>query len=329
MEKGYKSAAMGLDMADIYLLDPEDLDEEAILVNVSNVGAPSAANAYVEPEDYGKVVRVLCEKMGIQAAGIITNEAGGSATVNGWLQSALTGLPVIDAPCNGRAHPTGVMGSMGLHRAADYESVQAAAGGKKENGRRVEMVACGKIDRAAGLVRAAAVEADGLVAVARNPVTCGYAKKNGACGAVKQAIRLGEQMLAAKEKGADAVLEAVCCELGGEIIARGIVSELDLKCSGGFDTGMIQIGDLELTFWNEYMTAEKDGMRLGTFPDLIMTFDGETGMPVTSAEVRKGQNLAVFVTDRSNLLLGAGMRDPELFVSCERAVGKEMLPYLF
>ena len=329
MEKGLRTAKLGLELAPVTLVDPEDLDEDTVLVNVSNVGAPSAADAWVEPMDNGRVVKVLCEKMGIRAGGIITNEAGGSASVNGWLQSALLGLPVVDAPCNGRAHPTGVMGSMGLHKIPDYYSFQAAVGGKRENGRRIEMAAGGSLSRVARLVRETAVEADGLVAVARNPVTLAYAKENGACGAVRQAIELGLAMMEAKAQGACAVLNAVCSFLGANILVNAKVEQVDLRCGGGFDTGVIKVGDVELTFWNEYMTAEKNGERIATFPDLIMTFDAETGTPVTSAEIREGMTAAVIVADKSKIKLGAGMMDPELFIPCEKAVEKEMISYAF
>ena len=188
MSKGYDAAKIGLEKGEVYLIDPSDLEDDAYLINVSNVGAPSATNSYVATEDYGKAIEMVSREMNIDIKGIITNEAGGSATVNGWLQSALLGIPVVDAPCNGRAHPTGTMGSMGLHRDPEYVSYQSAIGGKKEQGRHVEMVASGNLARVARLVREVAVEADGLATVARNPVTCKYAKENGACGAVKQAI---------------------------------------------------------------------------------------------------------------------------------------------
>lgn len=327
MEKGYRTAKLGLELAPITLIDPEDLSDDAVLINVSNVGAPSAVEAWVDPMDYGRVITILCEKIGVLPGGIITNEAGGGATVNGWLQSALLGIPLVDAPCNGRAHPTGVMGSMGLHKLPGYQSVQAAAGGKQ--GSRVEMTARGSLSSAARLVREAAVEAGGLVAVARNPVDCGYAKEHGACQSVRQAIELGQAMLSAREKGAAAILNSVCDFLKGTILATGTVDQMKLDCSGGFDTGTIQIGDIELTFWNEYMTAEQGGNRIATFPDLIMTFDASTGLPVTSAEMRRGMTAAVLTVPSHNLKLGSGMRDPDLYLPCEKAVGKEIISFAF
>ena len=77
------------------------------------------------------------------------------------------------------------------------------------------------------------------------------------------------------------------------------------------------------------MTAEKNGERIATFPDLIMTFDAETGTPVTSAEIREGMTAAVIVADKSKIKLGAGMMDPELFIPCVESGGKEMIPMPF
>ena len=156
------------------------------------------------------------------------------------------------------------------------------------------------------------------MAVARNPIDAAYVKKNGAPGAVRQAITVGKAMLGAQTQGGSAMIEAAAEVLGGDIVEIGVVDKVELVTEGGFDSGRIVIGSFELTFWNEYMTLEKDGTRLGTFPDLIMTLDKTTGMPVSSADIREQQNVAILNVPRSNLLLGAGMFYPELFVSTEK-----------
>ena len=329
IDEGRKTASLAVELADLELLDGEELEEDDVVVNVSAVGAPSSTEAFAKPADYAETVRMVEQFTGKKAAGIITNEAGGLATVNGWIQAALLGLPVVDLPSNGRAHPTGIMGAMGLHRVEGYQSVQAAIGGNPAKGMKVEAVVKGSIERASALVRNAAVQAGGFVAVARNPVTVGYAKKNSAAGAVRQAISLGEAMRKAQSMGGEAVLEAVCKELGGRILHRGAVRRVELTCKGGFDVGCVSWEGFELTFWNEYMTAEQDGKRLGTFPDLIMTLDAKTGMPITSAAIREGMEAAVLHVPKEGIRLGAGMRDPRLFEACEEAVEKSIIPYAF
>ncbi len=330
MELGRKMASLALNLTPVELVDIEDLDEGSVLVNVAAVGAPSAKAAHAEPVYYIKALELLQNIANIKISGIISNEMGGTATVNGWLQAGILGLPVVDAPCNGRAHPTGLMGAMGLHRIENYKSIQAAVGGSNQKGTLIETVAMGNMEKTASLIRSAAVHAGGLVAVARNPVSSEYARENAALGAVKQAIELGRRILSAKSKGAVAMAEEACRFLQGEIVHIGEIKEIFLECKGGFDVGKVEMGDdLEITFWNEYMTLEKSGNRLATFPDLIMTIDAETGYPVTSAEVAKGQKVALMRVDKKHLKLGAGMRAPELFDACEEAVGKSIIKYVF
>lgn len=219
----------------------------------------------------------------------------------GWLQSAVLGIPLLDAPCNGRAHPTGIMGSMGLHRNKNYESKQTAAGGNPQTGRYLEVAVNGTLDNVAGLIRTSSVQAGGLVAVARNPVFAGYVKQHAAPGAITQCIDLGTVMLAAKAGGRN-VPAATAEFLQGEIVATGTASAVTIETRGGFDVGLVVMqtakGKMELTFWNEYMTLEIDGERVGTFPDLIATIDAGTGRPVNTAEIKAGQDIAILFRER-------------------------------
>jgi len=135
MVNGLELGALALQTGQVNLINVENLPEDAVLVTCSYVGSPAAEHICVRPEAYLRALELLRENTGLDIAGLITNECGGTATVNGWLQAAALSLPVVDAPCNGRAHPTGVMGSMGLHAVEGYVSKQAAAGGEAETGR--------------------------------------------------------------------------------------------------------------------------------------------------------------------------------------------------
>lgn len=325
MEEGRRIANIAVSLSSIELIDIEDMSNDSILVNVSAVGAPSAKNAYAEPIHYIKAVELMKKVSQVEPDGIITNEMGGLATVNGWLQAALLQIPVVDAPCNGRAHPTGVMGAIGLHKKTDYKSIQVAVGGRKENLSYVEVVSMGTIKKASALTRQAAVQAGGLVTVVRNPVTCRYVKENAALGAVKQAIKLGKKMIEGKKSGPSKVIENICSFLKADLISTGTIKNIDLNMEGGFDVGKFNIGkDIEVTFWNEYMTLEQDGKRVATFPDLIMTIDADTGVPVTSAEIKEGKKVALIKVDKKDLKLGAGMKDQELLSECGKIIGKKI-----
>ncbi|SMB98290.1 hypothetical protein SAMN00808754_2250 [Thermanaeromonas toyohensis ToBE] len=333
MEWGRKLGRLALELGTPELIELEDLPEEATLLTVSAVGAPAAQTAYVRPVHYIRAVELFMKFTGEQIRGLISNECGGLASINGWIQAAALGIPLVDAPCNGRAHPTGLMGSMGLHRVAGYISKQVAVGGNPQTESYVEVFVSGSLDVSASIVRQASVQAGGLVAVARNPVTVRYARENAAKGALSQCITVGRAMLAAQGKGAGQVIEAAAEVLRGKVVFMGRVASVSLETAGGFDVGKVIVQRnnklAELTFWNEYITLEVDDQRIGTFPDLLATLDVNTGLPVSSAEVREGQEVAILHVSRNELILGSGMKYPELFLALEKATGKEVIKYVF
>ena len=327
-DMGEAAGSIALAYGELKLVDIEAVDPAALIVTASAVGAPAAVDKYVTPRDYVRAMEILQENTGVAIGGIITNENGGSATINGWIQAAILGVPLIDAPCNGRAHPTGTMGSMGLHKLAGYEACQAYAGGNPALGNRLEGFVKGDISKASALVRQAAVQAGGLVAVARNPVSAAYVKENGALKGISHAIETGRVFYEGLAVSPEAAIEQVVRFLKGEILAQGEVTSFRLETRGGFDVGEVVVEDVATTFWNEYMTAEKDGQRLYTFPDLIMTFDLETGMPLTTAEIKKGKKVALMAARREHLKLGSAMFDLDLMKAIEPIVEKPILPYL-
>lgn len=84
-------------------------------------------------------------------------------------------------------------------------------------------------------------------------------------------------------------------------------------------------GSYEITFWNEYMTLEDErGMRLATFPDLIVTLDLKTSLPLTSAEIKPGDEVLVIAVPKEFIPLGAGVKDPEILKQIEDVVGKKV-----
>ncbi|MDR7420225.1 MAG: DUF917 family protein [Armatimonadota bacterium] len=329
LERGRLAVAFGTPE----LMSIDDVADDVFLATAAMVGAPSPKERFVRPVDFVRAAQLLVERAGVRLGGFIANENGAGGTVNGWLQAAALGVPVVDAPCNGRAHPTGVMGAMGLHRVTGYTSHQAAVGGNPAMGRYVEVYAMGALRHTAALTRAASVEAGGLVAVARDPVEASYVRAHGAPGAIAMAIEVGRRLLAARDQGGTAAAVAVAEHLGGRVLDTGSVEAARLQVRGGYDVGTVIVrgrhAQYELTFWNEYMTAEADGERVATFPDLIATLSARDGTPVATAEMSVGMGVVVLTVPRSRLPLGAGMRDPTLFEDVERVIGKEVVRHVF
>jgi DUF917 family protein len=333
IEDGRTMGYLAVELGDPTLEDVDNLAADAVLVTVAAVGAPSSPDKYVKPFHYLRALQILRKNLDQSVSGIITNENGPLATVNGWLQASALGIPVIDAPCNGRAQPTVMMGSMGLHLVPDYVARAAACGGKPHTDNYVELYVEGTVAQVAGMIRQASTAAGGIAAVARNPVAASYAKENGAPGAVRHAIDAGKAMLEAEAQGPGAMIQAAAEALSGEVICRGLVTDVRLTRQGGFDVGSVTVTDgsreYELSFWNEFMTLESSGRRVATFPALIATLSIETGLPLTSAELEVGLSVALLSAGADSLLLGAGMRDPLLYREIEQALNKEIVKYVF
>ena len=327
IDGGLANAKLAVSLGTPTMVPLDQLDDEALIITASAVGAPAAKDKMVRPVDHIRALNLFRDHDSRELAGIIPNENGAGSGVNGWIESAASGLPLVDAPCNGRAHPTGLMGAMGLHRVKDYLSRQTAAGGNPELGMYLEAAVQGSLQHTANMIRAAAVEAGGVVAVMRDPVSAAYLRENAAVGATAQAMRIGRAMQAAQSQGAEAVIRAAVDQLGGAIVCRGRIVERSLTTVGGYDIGRLVVeGDekMELTFWNEFMTLERDGERRAAFPDLITLMSPETGLPVSSAEAAEGQETTVLVAPRNNLILGQGVLLPETIAEAETAIGKKL-----
>ncbi|MCR4427334.1 MAG: DUF917 family protein [Firmicutes bacterium] len=331
---GFALGRLAVQAGDPVLVDMDEVPDDALLVTVALVGSPASENAHAKPVHYQRSLQILLDALDEKVFGLISNENGAVGTVNGWFQSAMTGLPVVDCPCNGRAHPTGIMGAMNLDQVPEYLAWQAFAGGDAGENRYIEGVIRGRLETAARLVREASVGAGGLVAVARNPVSATHARLNGAPGAIRQAIELGKIIEANAGSGGMRTAEVCALALGGSVVMAGVVTGIDMETKSGFDVGRVLVEDgssiAELKFWNEYMTLSLSGLsgkaeRVGSFPDLISTIDEESGTPVTTSEIRQGMKVAVLWASKERLRLGSGMRRTDLLGDVEQVIGEAII----
>jgi len=329
MQEGFRLARLAAELGTPKVVPLTAVDPECWVVTVSAVGAPAAADIFVKPMDYVRAVEKISHRLNGAVGGLIQNEMGGLASANGLIQSALLGIPIVDAPCNGRAHPIAMMGSLGLHKIPDYWSIQAGCGGNADRGQRIELLLEGNIYRCSVLVREGAVQAGGMLAVARNPIRAKELKEKAAIGGVTKTINLGKKIIEARRAGSS-IEEIVAQSLGGDIIAQERVTRVELTTKGGFDVGKVILnGGYELAFWNEYMVLESWGNRLYTFPDLITTLDAESHQSISTAQITEGKQVFVIAVPKERLILGEGMRDRNLYHQVEQAIGKPILPFVF
>lgn len=321
-EEGRRKGFLALEIGEINLYLSEELPGDTVVATVVALGAPTQRGR-MKPSGFIRAAQLLWE-IGVEFEGVIAAENGGYNSFGGWLPAAALGLAVVDAPCDGRAHPTAVMGSMGLHRLEGYRSVKAVVA------EGVEVVAWGSVEATSRVARLVASDR-GIVAMARDPITLSYAVEHGAPGAISKALELGHHTLKALREGAEEAVRTAMTFLGGTTLCRGEVREKRLETRGGFDIGFLLVeteGETyELTFLNEYMTIDRGNRRIATFPDLISTFNSE-GRPVTSATVEEGDTVYITVVEKDKISIGEGLRYREVYEQVESALEKPMIPYL-
>ena len=319
--------------------------EGGVVVTISGVGSPASPTAYTPPEYYPRLMELLQKQISDKIIGFIPCEIGASNTFEPFVPASILGVPIIDAPCDGRAHPLGVMGSLGLEK-KQMSVVQCAVGGRKgENGtagQYMEISVNGSVESCAALVRNTSAQAGGFVMVARNPVDVQWLAENAACGAFAQTMELGRVWKEMLDAGtpAEEMAERTAVLLGGQVIVTGKMKNYSCITENALDHGAFDIctneGSFNITFFNEYMTLDDgDGKRLATFPDGLMLIGSDrkaysSAMLARAVEDGTADSLTftVISVDYENLKIPSGLRFRSSYRTCENILHREMIPYL-
>ena len=325
-QNGRALGALALERGRVRLVELDELAPDAAIITATAVGAPGVAAPMIKPQDAIDAATRLIANLVVAPAGVICGHVPG---FNAWLVAAALGLDYVDAASNGRGHPTVKMGGMGLASRLDLSIAQVACSGSAAEKTRFEIIVDGDIVRTSNVMRQAAIGNGGLIYAARGALSAAFVKANGAPGAIAFQLALGRAMLAA---GGSARVQATLDHLDGTLLVDGEVIENSVRYSNGFDLGrMVVRGDgreAVLGVYNEFMTAELDGARVATFPDMIGTLDPMTGDPVSISERPVGSHVAVIVAHRSKFPVGSGARDPAVFPEVEAAMGADLASYL-
>jgi uncharacterized protein len=96
-------------------------------------------------------------------------------------------------------------------------------------------------------------------------------------------------------------VETVRQAVGGFLLFKGKIGDVDRRTEGGFARGDANLAGIDdyagqtaqLSFQNEHLVARINGEIKVTVPDLITVLDVETGEPITTEAMRYGYRVAV------------------------------------
>lgn len=310
-----------------FLAKISDLNANTHLVTFSRVGTVSSTRALGQlAHQHTSALKVFRGWSESKIRGIIPSEVGPLAVTYGWEQSATLGIPIVDAPCNGRAHPTEIMGSLGLHRFPGYVTKALAVGSQAGTNTSLELALTATVQLSAQIVRDTVARTGMPLAVVRNPLPVSYIRNHAAIGGLTYAMHVGQAFLQALPQGLDAITTRIAHFMGGAVLARGTLTAVVRSDRQGFTVGELRllddsIGPVRIPLCNEYMLVLCDNQVLAAFPDLITLFDAKTLLPVNSSDAREGQRVILLVVPAERLNLASTMFDRALLRPVEKLLG--------
>lgn len=283
------------------LIGTDDLPDDAMVVAIGAVGAPTTSLELLPSVDESVAVLEAYRKMtGRAVDAIVSFEIGGSNSLIPIVAAAANGIPVIDGDGMGRALPEATMMTFAIYGISPTPAVAIDYAGN------AELIDVDNVQEYERLVRAFSMNRGGMAISAEFHMTGAQLKACVVPGTVSLSIALGK-VLRSGGGNADQLSGALAAlfkpSIYGEFrqLYSGIIADMSTNVVGGYDVGRAVIESIKggerplfIDIKNEYLTAHVDGKMLASVPDLIIILDYESGQPINAERLRYGQRVCVF-----------------------------------
>jgi hypothetical protein len=271
------------------------LDDDDLIVPSAGMGAPAVLTEKLPSgDDMIHAFKALGKYLGKPPKGTMSIEAGGLNSVMPIYVAARLGIPMVDCDGMGRAFPEIQMTIFTTH---GISATPFAMSDERGNSVLMETINNKWTETFA---RTLVVDMGAMAMIALYSATVGQIKQ--AC--IPKTITLAEDIgrtvrLARLQE--DNPVDAVRVAVGGFLIFKGKIIDVDRRIEGGWNLGDSQMEGIEefngqtllLNFQNEHLAALVDGEFKVTVPDLIAVLDADTGEPITTEALRYGMRVAV------------------------------------
>jgi len=313
--------------ASVEILPLEAIGDDDWIGSVGGIGAPVVSVEKIKQgQECLRALRGVEEAIGFRVSALISEEMGGSNSIEPILTAAYAGLPVVDGDGMGRAFPELQMSTFFIY---GLDPSPGAIADDKGN-----VVVFKKVIDMYWLERFArhvAVDMGAAAGFATAPMKGAYVKRVAVPGTLTQALEIGRTIMDARAKRHN-VVERLLTKTGATLFFTGKVADVRRELKGGFAMGEARLtgvgehvgAEARIAIQNENLVLWVDGVAKVIVPDLIMNLEIETGEPITTEVLRYGQQLAVIAIPAHDL-----MKTPEaLKVVGPKAFGYPALAYV-
>lgn len=277
------------------LVDVDELSDEALVVPVAMMGAPTIMIEKLssETELHGSF-EAAEQHLGRRITHVACGEAGGINSLFPIAVAARRNLPLVDADLMGRAFP-----ELQMTIPTIYGIPAAPVSMADEKGNAL-IVAARDNHWTERFARTAAIEMGCAAAITLYPMTGRQFREASVPRTITLCGELGRAVREARQQHEDPV-DAVADRLGGARLFDGKVIDVARATTGGFaklearieGTGDDRGATLVIRSQNEHLLAMRDGRVIASAPDLIMILESESGESVTTELLRYGFRVAI------------------------------------
>jgi DUF917 family protein len=285
----------------VSIVDPQDLADDAFVVTIGGVGAPTVSLELIPSIDEAANTLLAFEAhVGRKVDAIASFEIGGANSLIPLVAAAGRGIPVVDGDGMGRALPEAQMMSYAI---AGVSPTPAVAYDYAGNQCTFSTSSTEVYERH---IRSFAMAAGGMITTAEHPMTGAELKGSVISGTLSFSIELGR--ILHQNRGQVGQLAPVLASVFEDsiygqcrMIYQGKVIDKATRIVGGYDIGEATIqsfdghaDNLNVSIKNEYLLARVGDRVVASVPDLIVIVDYETGTPINAERLRYGHRVGVF-----------------------------------
>ena len=279
----------------INVLSPDELTNDDQVICVGAIGAPTVGIEKMIDKQAYYAFRAIEEYTGTRATALVSNEIGGSNSLEPIIPAAMSGLSVVDADGMGRAYPEFQMKTFFVY---GVPYVPMAIADEKGNSAIIpEAISAKWVER---MARALTIQMGCVACYAIAPMTAEQIRTTAVLGSLTLTKKLGDAVKRARRQHEDPI-DAILETHPGKVLFQGKITDLERRTTQGFARGNLTIegmgqynGDrMRIEFQNENLIALIDGEVVCIVPDLICVVDTERGEPITTELLRYGFRVTV------------------------------------
>lgn len=328
LEAGLRLGQLAVGLGDATLLALEDLPPEAHLVAVATLSSTAAGEYLYRPLHHKRAIELLATNTGVEFTGLVNCGSGARDTMVGWAQSALLGIPLIDAVVEPGLHPLAVRALAELWSEAGVGLSLSVVGYHRQGDQCLELYAHGAPCPLINMLQQDAGRSWGELALACGPFPQQWLRERGRPNLLSHAIDIGKAIMAIENDNGYLIAGAIGRMLGGQLITSGSVTDVVWHGSGGREYRIVVARDrdnrkAELVFLGRYVALDVAGTRVATYPDLLVVL-GTKGTLLSGRELSKGQDVHILAVPNRQRTPQMTARLEAVYGELESITGKSM-----